>query len=179
VVEDLRVRPFEEQGAAEREHVVRVAGLGAPGRLQGGAEVVAGVQVFAYGVAAEGERPVPGHGLPEEPGGVPRAVVVGDLAEPLISDDLGDLGVGVHPVEDVAVLAQRAEQGPVEEPARQCGVPVRAGDVGQVRQNLAHPSELRAEHGFVGVVVHPRRHLVPPVGQPSDGGQRQVRTSTL
>ena len=88
----------------------------------------------------------------------------------------GDLGVGVHPVEDVAVLAQRAEQGPVEEPPCQGGVAVRAGDVGEVRQHLAHPAELRAEHGFVGFVVHPRRHLVPPVGQPSDGGQGQVRT---
>ena len=99
-----------------------------------------------------------------------------DLAEPLVSDDLGDLGVGVHPVEDVAVLAQRAEQGPVEEAPCQGGVAVRAGDVGEVRQHLAHPAELRAEHGFVGVVVHPRRHLVPPVGQPPDGGQGQVRT---
>jgi hypothetical protein len=76
------------------------------------------VQAFTYGVAAEGERPVPGHGLPEEPGGGPQAWGVDDLAEPLVPDDFGD----------------------------------------------------------PGVVVQPRRHLAPPVGQPSDGGQRQIRT---
>ena len=130
----------------EPQHVEGVAGLGTVDVVD---EVRAGLlagEMLAPAVAAEGQRALARHDVPEELRGVVVGLVPAEFRDPREADGLRDLRVGVQVVQVVHPLRHRVQQHPVGEPAGDGEVLGVAGDRVAIGQDLVHAAVLVAHH---------------------------------
>ena len=185
-------------------HVVAVARF-AGGVRQAVVELAGRAEMLAFGIAADDVAVVFGHRLVEEArrGGMGR--ISGQLVQPGKTDQLGDLGVGVKPRQDVPLLGQRVEHGLVAklfgdvQPAPVAGDRIRLGEgfvdaamfgteqglhllvaepLDDGRQVIGHAEQYRQSPGIACEPVRvdqPGLHLVPGV----DGYPAAVEVEAL
>ena len=164
------LRPGGEKLLGEAQHVVGVAGLRSLAVLEHAAEVLRVVEMLGHAVAAEGDRALPRHVLPEEAGGRVAPRVAAQRGDALEADDLRDLGVGVFPGEAILALGQRLQQLQVVEALRHLEVLPVAGDGMEVGHDFVHAAIFRAEHLLHLAVRKTRRDLDAPIAEPDQQG---------
>lgn len=153
-----------EQLPGEGEHVDGVAAFTrVVGQVAG--DGVRGAEVLRLAVAADGvgvrvDGDVPGVG-----GDVAVAGGAGGLVLPGRPDPLGDLSVGVNPVELVLVGRQRVEHRGVVEPLGGGEPPRVARLLVEIGQHGVHAAELDAQHGLHLLGGQPAGAPVDPSGQ--------------
>ena len=171
-VGERRARLHARQALGQLEHVVGVARLRPDERLHLLVPAVDGEEVLVRAVAADGERAVAGHEGPEVERRVMPRGLAGQLVQPLVADELGELRVRVQAGQPVLAARRGLEHGIVPERLGELPVAQLAGARVELRQRLRHAAVLLAQRLLLLLAGQLAEPPVQPVGHAAQDLER-------